>query len=172
MRVDFCDLEIGAFAASALLYTHDARKFGPHLLLPLEVVFFHALVIITFATFADALSAERCKLLIDIACDLVVVFVRLVAEPEYNVLETFEAMFALGKFKVIFIDIVHEFDCVIGGLSLAICGHDKDSGTAFREVIKLVEVILFKIAYKGPKPEAGLGLFSNPDGVLFGGTCL
>ncbi len=116
----------------------NAQGFGeclPHAILPLEVVLFHALVIVTLAALADTSSTHASQVFVNLSRDQVVVLVRLVTQPEKNVFEILQPVRALAELERVLVQVLQKSDGVICGLTFAIASHDEDSGGAFRKTV-------------------------------------
>jgi hypothetical protein len=164
--------EVGCVASLTFLYIHNAGKFFPHAVLPFEVVFLHALVVVAFTTLTDSGSAHLSKVFVDLLRDNVVVFIRPVAETENDIFEAIEFMFTLAKFKRLIRKVLHKLYSVVGRLAFTVCSHHKDGGTALGNFIQILKVIFLGITNEGGETELGLGFLSDTNGVFFSCPCL
>ena len=60
----------------------------------------------------------------------------------------------------------------VGRLALVVGRNDEEHGTVGGDLVEILEVVLFGIAYERTEPEFRLGLFRETDGVVFGRTGL
>jgi hypothetical protein len=67
---------------------------------------------------------------------------------------------------------LHELNGVICWLTLAIGGHDKDGNAIIWELIEILKVVFFGIAYERSETKFGFSLFGETDGVFFSCSCL
>lgn len=172
MGIQLRNNEVCGITALALFDAHCGRERVPHAVLPLQIVFFHALVVVTLATFADAGRTHLGEGSIDAAADNVVVLVGLVAQTEDNVLEAIEVSTTVGEFERVVFKVLHQLHCIIGGFAFSVGGHDKDSSAVFGELVEVLEIVLFGIADEGGETELLFGLLCETDGVLFCRSCL
>ena len=69
-------------------------------------------------------------------------------------------------------EVLEELHGVVCRLSLAIGSNDKDGAAVVRDLVKILEIVLFRVAHERGKAELGLGLLCETDSVLLGGTGL
>ena len=108
------------------LDTHDPGELLPHAILPLQIVFLHALVVITLPTLPDTDGTHLGEIGIDVAGDEVVVLVGLVYETEDDILEAGQLVLAVGELERVVGELLAEFDSVVGGLTLTVSGDNKE----------------------------------------------
>jgi hypothetical protein len=164
--------EVRCIAALTFLYIHNTSKCVPHAVLPFEVVFLHALIVVTFTALTDPDSAHLSKVFVDLLRDNVVVFVRLVAETENDILETIELMFALAKFEGLVRKVLHKLYGIVGRLAFTVGSHHEYCGTVLGNLVQTLKVIFFGITNEGCETEFGLGFLGDTNGVFFGSPSL
>jgi hypothetical protein len=164
--------KVRCVAALTFLYIHNTRKCFPHAVLPFEVVFLHALIVVAFTTLTDPESAHLSQIFVDLLRDNVVVFVRLVAETENDILEAIELMFALAKFEGLIRKVLHELYGIVGGLAFTIGSHYENCGAVLGNLVQTLKVIFFGITNEGCETEFGLGFLGDTNGIFFGSPSL
>ena len=171
--VEFGDDEIGRISTGALLYVHGLGKFIPHAVLPCQIVFFHALVVVAFSALAYSLSTSFGQCIVNLFGDNVVVLVGPVSEAEDDVFESIgKGVLAIGEGELFFAEVLDELDGVIGRFAFSVCSDDKEYGAVLRELIQVLVVVVFSVTDEGPEAKLGLGLFGETNSVILGGTSL
>lgn len=99
MGIQLRNDKVSGIAALAFFDAHSGRECLPHTVLPLQVVFLHALVVVTLAAFADAGSTHLGERSVDTTANNVVVLVGLVTQTKDDVLEAGEVSAAVGEFE-------------------------------------------------------------------------
>ena len=160
--------EVRGVATLAFFHVHYASESFPHAVLPFEVVFFHALVVVAFAAVTDPRSTHLRKVFVDLPRDNIIMFVRLVTEAEDNVFETVELMFTLAEFERFVRQILHELNGIVGRFAFAVSGHNKNRSTILGYLVQVVEVVFFRVTDEGSETKLGLGFLSNTNGVFLG----
>jgi hypothetical protein len=166
--LNFVHGEVGSVPALSLLYVHYASKCFPHAVLPFEIIFFHALVIIALTALTNPRGAHFGKMFVDLFCNDIVMFVSLVSEAKYDVFETVKSMFALAKFKGLVRKILHQLDSVVGRFTFSVRCHNENCSTILWDFIQILEVIFFGVTNKGSEAKLGFGLLGDTNSVFFG----
>lgn len=146
----------------------------PHGVLPGQKVLFHgASAVVTLTSFADAVSAELLKSLVDVANHRVVVLVGVVAETESDVVEVAQRrIVVLGEAGVLAGDEFVEVDSVIGGLSLTVGSEDEHDDLVAGNSVEIVKIVFFKIGDHGIETESALAFLGETRSIVLSGTGL
>lgn len=164
--IEFRYDKIGRVAALALFHTHCLSESFPHAIFPRQIIFFHGLVVITLASFADAHSSHVGECSIHFARDSIVMLVCPISETEDDVLQAFKTVRAIGEVKVGLEDVLREGDGVIGRLTLTIGGHDEEDAAVLWDLVEVFKVVLFGVAHEGGKAKFLLRLFGKTNSVF------
>src|SRR5712671_6683455 len=98
--------------------------------------------------------------------------VRPVAEAEDNVLETVELMFTLAELERLVGKVLHKLNSIVGRFAFTVGSHHENHSTILGNLVQVLKVILFGVAYEGSETELGLGFLSDTDSVFLGRPCL
>jgi len=107
MIIEFCNNEVGCICSLPLFNAHGLSECIPHSIFPFQVVLFHALVVISFTSFTNAPSTHLGQYLVDFPTNQVVMFVCLIPKTEYDVFETIQCVFTVGKLEGLVFQVLH-----------------------------------------------------------------
>jgi hypothetical protein len=105
---------------------------------------------------------------VDLLRDNVIMLVRPVAEAEDNVLETVELMFTLAELERLVGEVLHKLDSIVGRFTFTVCSHHENRSTILGNLVQVLKVIFFGVAYEGSEAELGLGFLSDANSVFLG----
>lgn len=163
---DLRDGEVGRIAALSLLDLHSLGESLPHAVLPLKVVFFHALIIVALAPLSDPDSTHLLQVVVNVLRDEVVVLVGLVTEAEDDEFKALELVLAIGEFEGFVREVLAELNGVVGGLALAVGSHDEEYTAVLGKLVEVLEIIFLRVADEGRQSELGLGLLRETNSVF------
>ena len=172
MLCNLRDSEVRSITTLALLNIHLAGECLPHAVLPLQIVFLHALIVVALTALADADGTHLLEVTVDIPSNKIVVLIRPVTETEDDILQAIEFVRAIAEFERVVREVLAKSDSVIGGLSLTVGRHDEENAAILRHLIQVFEFVLFRVADERCKTKFGLGLLRKPDSILLRSTCL
>lgn len=160
--------EVRGVATLTFFHIHDTSECFPHAVFPFKVVLFHALVVVALAAVTHPGSSHFCKVFVDLLRDNVIMLVRPVAEAEDNVLETVELMFTLAELERLVGEVLHKLDSIVGRFTFTVGSHHENRSTILGNLVQVLKVIFFGVAYEGSETELGLGFLSDANSVLLG----
>ena len=172
MRLQLVNDEISGIAALSFFNSQGLRESVPHSILPFQIILFHAFIIITFTTLSDPSGTGLLQFPVDDPGDGVIMFVRLVAQPEHDVVQSLESVRAIGKLETLVGEVLQELNGVVGRFALSVGGDDEDRDGAFGKLVEVFKVVFLRVAYEGSETELGFCFFRDTYGVLFSGTGL
>ena len=132
----------------AFFNIHFIGKGFPHAILPLEVILFHALIVITLPALADTNGTHLCQVGVDVASDEVVVLVRLVPQTKHDVLEAIEFVLSVGELEGLILEVLQQGDGVVGRFALAVCREHEDDSAVLGDLVEVLEVVVLRVAYE------------------------
>ncbi|KAI6769385.1 hypothetical protein HG531_010489 [Fusarium graminearum] len=158
----------------ALFQSHFLSKGLPHGILPGQEVLFHGTsAIVTFTSFADAVSTKFLKSLVNFTDHGVVVFVGVVSETESDIVEVAQrGVIALVEGGILTSDELVEIDCVVGRLAFTVSCEDKHDNVVVGDSIQAIEIVVFNIGDHGVESESTLTLLGETGSIIFSGTSL
>lgn len=81
-------------------------------------------------------------------------------------------MRAVRKLEGLISKLLSQFNRIIRWLSFSVSGYDEDDRAILGNLVKIIEIIFFRITDEGRKAEFLLSLFGYLDGILLGCTSL
>jgi len=115
----------------------------------LSLVGSKSLVIITLATFTNPRGTSLLQLPIHDPRDGVIVLIRLVSQPEDDIVRYIEPMRTVGKFESLVGEVLYELNGVVDWFSLSVSGDDEDRSASFGKAPTPCRAPVERFKYRG-----------------------
>ncbi len=145
---DLRDSKVRSVTTLSLLNVHSLGESLPHAVLPLQIVLFHALIIVTLTALTNPDSSELLQITVDVASNEVVMLISLVPETENDVFETGKLVLAVRELKRLVRKVLAELNGVVRGFTLTIGSHNEENTAVLRELAEVLKVAFLGVTHE------------------------